>query len=174
MSACLHTALARLQLGGFLTLSCSVTGCLTALEIQRGKTEMAKQPRYELGAITACTLRLSENLPVADDMKVGLKGDSWRGSIKTCAMLGAEGKMGVFQVKTAHALFPKKIIKSTLSGMPGGVHIVLEGTHPNGQYLIALGYRYSTKRTLSFIFNAGAGSTRPGEPYEMEIPYRIL
>jgi hypothetical protein len=154
----------------FKAAGCSVTGCLMALEIQRGKTEMAKQPKYELGATTACTLRLSQNLPVADDIKVGLKGDSWFGSVKTCAMLGAEGKMGVFQVKTAHALFPKKIIESTLSGMPGGVHIVLEGTHPNGQHLIALGYRYSTKKTLSFIFNAGAGSTRPGEPYEMKFP----
>jgi hypothetical protein len=54
--------------------------------------------------------------------------------------------------------------------MPGGVHIVLEGAHPNGQQLIALGYRYSTKKTLFFVFNAGAGSTRPGEPYEMKFP----
>ncbi len=77
---------------------------------------MAKQPKYELGATTACTLHLLENLPVADDMKVVLKGDSWFGSIKTCAMLGAEGKMGVFQVKTAHALFPKNSLNQPYQG----------------------------------------------------------
>ena len=105
---------------------------------------MAKQPHHVLGATTACTIRLSEEMG-EDGAAVGLKGDSWFGSVKTCAQLGARGKMGVFQVKTAHSLYPKKIIETTLSCMPGGVHIILEGTHPNGQRLIALGYRYSTK-----------------------------
>jgi hypothetical protein len=53
----------------------TATGSLTALEIQHWKTEMTKQPKYELGAETACTLHLTENLPVADDMKVDSKGN---------------------------------------------------------------------------------------------------
>ena len=54
--------------------------------------------------------------------------------------------------------------------MPGGegVHIVLMGTHPNGVPLIALGYQYSTKTTLFFVFHSDAGSTCPGKPYKMK------
>ena len=42
----------------FKAAGCSVTGCLMALEIQHGKTEMAKQPHYGLGATAACTIHL--------------------------------------------------------------------------------------------------------------------
>jgi len=48
------------------------------------------------------------------------------------------------------------------------VHIVLMGTYPNGVPLIALGYWYSTKTTLFFVFHSDAGSTHPGKPYEMK------
>jgi len=74
-----------------------------------------------------------------DGATVGLKGDSWSGSINTCDQLGARGKMGVFQMKKAHSLYQKKK-ETTLSGIPGGVHIISEGTHLNGQRLIALGH----------------------------------
>ncbi len=60
-----------------------------ALEIQRGRTEMAKQPHHVLGATTACTICLSEEMG-EDGAAVGLKGDSWFGSVKTCAQLGGE------------------------------------------------------------------------------------
>jgi hypothetical protein len=43
-----------------------------------------------------------------DGATVGLKGDSWFGSINTCDQLGARGKMGVFQMKKAHSLYQKK------------------------------------------------------------------
>jgi hypothetical protein len=36
--------------------------------------------------------------------------------------------------------------------------------------LVAIGYRYSTTKTLFFVMSPGAGSTRPGEPYEMKYP----
>jgi hypothetical protein len=52
--------------------------------------------------------------------------------------------------------------------MPGGVHIVLKGTAPNGIELIALGYRYSTKTTLFFVAAMKAGSTRPEKEYKMK------
>jgi hypothetical protein len=36
----------------------------------------------------------------------------------------------------------KNFIEETLEEAPGGVKIVLFGCHPNGEKLIALGYRY--------------------------------
>jgi len=77
--------------------------------------------------------------------------------------------VAVLQVKNNKTLFPKEVIESSLSRMPGGgMHIVLTGTNPNGVPLIALGYQYSTKATLIFVFHSDVGSTCPGKPYEMK------
>jgi hypothetical protein len=74
-------------------------------------------------------------------------------------------------VKTNHKLFPKQFIDEALQGMPGGVHIVLEGINAyTEEKLYAVGYRYSKKTTLFFVMSPGAGSTRPGKPYEMKYP----
>lgn len=48
-----------------------------------------------------------------------------------------------------------------------GSHIVLKCIHQEVE-LITLGYRYSSKRTLHFIFTSDARSTTPGTPYEMK------
>jgi len=50
----------------------------------------------------------------------------------------------------------------------GGVHTVLTGTHPNSVPLIMLGFQYSRKTTLFFVFHSDAGSTHPGKPYKMK------
>ena len=47
---------------------------------------------------------------------------------------------------TASTLYPKAFIYKALSNAPGGVHIVLWGRYPNGHVLIAMGYRYSSKK----------------------------
>ena len=55
---------------------------------------------------------------------------------------------GVFQVKTGHKNYPKRFIEDALKVMPGGVWIVMEGTNANtNEKLVAIGYRYSTKKT---------------------------
>jgi len=55
--------------------------------------------------------------------------------------------------------------------MPGGVHIVLEGINAyTEEKLYAVGYHYSKKTALFFVMSPGAGSTRPGKPYEMKYP----
>ena len=61
-----------------------------------------------------------------------------------------KGEGGRPQVKINRALFPKHFIIDALVGMPGGVHIVLKGTHHEIP-LVALGYRYSTKSTFFFV-----------------------
>ena len=47
-------------------------------------------------------------------------------------------------------------------------YIVLEGKHPEGADLVAIGYRYNSKVTLCFIITKNTGSTRQGKPYEMK------
>ena len=52
--------------------------------------------------------------------------------------------------------------------MPSGVKIVLKGTAPNEDLLVAIEYRYSTKTSLFFITTEDAGNMMPGNPYIMK------
>ncbi len=139
---------------------------------------MTSQEHFqELGATASCTMRMGllhqkAKTSGADEPKVcGMKGDAWFGSVKTCSSLLGYGIESIFQVKTAHKDYPKKFIDEKLKNMPGGVHLVLEGIHEiTEEKLIAIGYRYNSKKTLFFVMSPGAGSTRPGTPYEMKFP----
>ena len=84
-----------------------------------------------------------------NDVSMVLKGDSWFGSVKAAAKLAGMGVESVMQVKQNSALYPKEYIENALTNSPGGVHIVLKGRHPEGHNLIALGYRYSSKKHCS-------------------------
>ncbi len=154
----------------FKDIGCAVLGVLLVLEIQRGKEGM-KSMTYNstIGATAGCTLRLAkEALPIVEGETPALiEGDAWFGSVRCAAALAQEGYKCVLQVKQNNGLFPKKFIKDALADAPGGVHIVLQGTYQNVP-LIAIGYRYSTRTTLSFVATKSAGSTRPGTPYEMK------
>ena len=71
------------------------------------------------------------------------------------------------QVKSNHSLFPKEYIEEALKNSPGGSHAVLKCIHEEVE-LIALGYQYSSKQTLHFVFTSDAESTTWGTPYEMK------
>jgi len=82
-------------------------------------------------------------------------------------VLAKAGYKAVLQIKTGHGLFPKKIIEDTLKDAPGGIWIVLQSTY-QGIPLVAIGYHYSTRTTLSFGATKDSGSTTKGEPYQMK------
>ncbi len=153
----------------FKNIACCATGCLLALELQRGKGGMQSQRHCaELGATAACTLRLMEEVHKDNSQVVaGLRADAWFGSVKAAVALAKEGYKAVLQVKTGHGLFQKKFIEETLKDAPGGVWIVLEAIHDNVP-LIAIGYHYSTRTTLLFVATKNAGSTKKGNPYNMK------
>ncbi len=151
-------------------LACPVTDCLLVLELQQGKAGM-KDADYqvELGATAACTICLLESsIDEEDQQKHTVQGDAWFGSVQAAAALGAKGHWAVLQVKSNSGLFPKSFITDVLENAPGGVHIALKGTAPNGIDLVAIGYRYFTKTTLFFVARADAGSTTPSKLYEMK------
>ena len=64
-------------------------------------------------------------------------------------------------------LYPKAFITEALKDAPGGVWIVLKAMY-YGIPLMAIGYHYSTCKTLFFVATKDAGSTRVGSPYEMK------
>jgi hypothetical protein len=94
-------------------------------------------------------------------------GDSWFGSVAT--VLAArkalpEKKSCIVQIKTAHSRSPKLFVENTMKDWPGGTHMVMETTI-EGEKLFCVGYKYSKRKCLVFLFNEGASHTEPGEPY---------
>jgi hypothetical protein len=78
--------------------------------------------------------------------------------LKTCSTLLAHGIESIFQVKTAHKDYPKKFIDEKMKNMPGGVHLVLEGTHETTEEKLRVnGYIYNSKKTIFFVMSPGAG-----------------
>ena len=141
------------------------------LKIQWGKDGMKGQKyNAEMGEMAGCCIRLAEESTLSDDagsVKEGFKGDAWFSSVNAAVQAGLRGKRVVLHIKNNKSLFPKGFIEDALLGMPGGVHIVLRGTHHEIP-LVALGYRYSTKTTLYFVFTKDASSMMKGSPYKMK------
>ncbi len=133
-------------------VACPVTGCMLNLEIQRGKEGMKDQKYNQaLGATTGCTLRLMEEAAGEESFQ-GIIGDAWFGSTRTVSELARKNFEGIFQIKQYASLFPKKFIEDALKDAPGGVKIVLEGIHPSGKKLIAIGYQYRYCFVILFHF----------------------
>ena len=69
-------------------------------------------------------------------------------------------------MKTGHARYPKAFLEEKMKEWPGGSHLVLETTTPEGVKLFAVGYKYCKKKCLCFLFTEGASWTEQGEPYK--------
>ena len=86
----------------------------------------------------------------------------------TASEVSMGGHEGVFQVKQNSALYPKSFIEEAFKEAPGGVHIVLKGSAPNGVPLVAVGHHYSRKTTLFFVATENSGNTVNGDSYFMK------
>ena len=111
---------------------------------------------------------MAESSSADDNLPNLVFGDSWFLSVKTVVQLKIRGQESVGPVKQSHNGYPKAFMNEHLGDAPGGVKLVMKGTHPSGINLVATGYKYSSKRVLTFISSEGAGSTTNGNPYEMK------
>ena len=157
------------------TSVCPTLNIMTFLELCEGKEGMKNKAFHRsLGATAACAVRMAQGTcqSVHDNHIETVMGDSWFGSVKSVVKIKKllpKEKEAFFQVKTAHRLFPKQYIEDLLKEEPGGTSVKLQAV-VEGVKLIALGYKYQKKRVLHFIMSQNAGSTAPGEPYEMKFP----
>jgi hypothetical protein len=143
------------------------------LEIQRGRMGMPafSEDFRELGATTSCTLRaarhMSNNGQKQDDHCTNIfYGDSWFASVKTAEAIKDLGHELCGPVKTNYSLFPKDELERILQEWPGGTSLVLESTTPaKGVKLLAIGYKYNSRKVLNFVATKNAGPTTPGTPY---------
>ena len=96
-------------------------------------------------------------------------GDSWFGSVKSAVEIAQNRHHCVLAVKTAHSRFPKKFMDNTMKNYPGGTWITMRGKcGRTGVELVAIGYKYNSKKVLCFVTTVGAGSTKKGCPYKMK------
>ena len=162
----------------FKCVSCSVTGILLHLEIQRGARGMATvkyADKYKATAATVvrlaeATMRTSnpttnpnESLPLPPQIFLG---DSWFSSIQAAAEVCRRNAHYIGIVKTGFATFPKLFLEEKMKEWPGGSHLVMESQHPDGFQLLAIGYKYNSKKVVSFVATKGCGDTEAGIPYE--------
>ena len=109
-----------------------------------------------------CHQSTLHNEEATDDVFVG---DSLYGLVATALAYTKNGAKCIMQVKTATSRYPRKFLEDRMQSWPAGSHLVLGTTTPCGQTLYAVGYKYSLKKTLCFVFNKGASHTEPGNPY---------
>jgi hypothetical protein len=81
---------------------------------------------------------------------------------------GQQGIRDMLQIKTGHALYPAKCMEEKLKEAPGGCWIAMKGKGPRGTDLLAIGYKYNSKRFLKCVATSDAGSTKAGTPYNMK------
>ena len=159
----------------------SETGIMIFIEIQRGKKGMESVKHNNTMLKTAaCTARLIEGTRNEEESLEGLGtveiedenekkkdtyyADAWFGSVD--AVLAAMDRQShlVCVVKTNTNRYPKNYIESKMQAWPPGSHLLLEAMI-EFKKVYALGYKYSKKKVLCFLFSKGAGHTEEGDPY---------
>ena len=112
----------------------------------------------EMGMMAGCCIRLAEESTFPDDVgsaKEGFKDNVWFSSVNAAVWAGLRGRKAVLQVKNNKSLFPKDFIEDALLGMPGGVHIVLVGTHHEIPLVALMVTGTAQKQQLFFCFHKG-------------------
>lgn len=111
------------------------------------------------------------SVKLAEHSKLVRKIEQEDGSFKTVLHRGTghnrQGHEIIAAVKTNKAHYPLKQIKKIMKKWPSGSHLVFECTAPEtGVELVALGYKYNSKKVLCFVMTKNAGSTAIGDkPY---------
>ena len=117
----------------------------------------------KFGATTACTLRIGEATCDEGDTLIG---DSWFASVKTTQQVDIvfNGKfLGI--VKTAHVSYPHKQIEELMLDWPAGTHYVVPQNYFDEKNILAIGYKYTSKKVICFVATVGTDLTISGDPY---------
>jgi len=146
---------------GFKVVACLITRIILYLEIQKGHEQMQQALYSPQCSVTACMLQLVEGLmkgvQVTDKWQLYF-GDSWFASVTCITELWKcfhVHFIGI--VKTNHARFPKQFLESCMKNWPAGSHLVMEGLTEDGIDLLAVGYKYNTKKIQCFVSTKNIG-----------------
>ena len=75
-------------------------------------------------------------------------------------------------LKTSHKGVFLATLEKLMKDFPGGSYIVMNSTprFPGGRPLLAIGYKYNSRKVLGFIATEGTSITEPGDPYLSRLP----
>ena len=98
--------------------------------------------------------------------------DSWFSVLMMAEELMVEKVDYCGEAKTSHKGFCLATLENLMKDWPGRSYLVLKSTPivPGGIPLLAIGYKYNSRKFLVFIATEGAGSNEPGYPYLSRFP----
>ena len=74
-------------------------------------------------------------------------------------------------IKTNTGWFPHEQLQKEMEGYPSGAYLVMEYKAPGTNVdLVAIGYKYNSRKTLTFAMSKNAETTEPGYPYIARFP----
>ena len=72
----------------------------------------------------------------------------------------------ICSIKTNNGLFPQEELKKEMEPFPSGSYLVMESVAPGTNVnLVAIAYKYNSRKTLFFAMSRDAETTEPGLPY---------
>jgi hypothetical protein len=95
--------------------------------------------------------------------------DSGWGGVSQVLAFAKRGLGCLVHIKNSSAGFPMVELEKNLRGMPGGSHLEMKSTI-DGIVIIALAYKFNSKKTLFFSFAEGCATTTAGQPYVTQWP----
>ena len=148
----------------FLSICCAITGIMLALQIQRGINNTIPLPIFQHQCYYCCfslsrcknkTLpkekpRANQNEDEDEKDRISnfpssdlFQGGSWFASISTDEHMMELRYQFKGIVKTAHSLYPKDWLETTMKNYPCGTHLIFESVKDEKN---ALEYKYSAKK----------------------------
>ena len=122
-------------------------------------------PEYMLDQFTVATRGSPSSSPYTHVVVV----DAGFGCVEVVVAGAKKGICFIAHIKNAHSLFPKKELEDAMKDAPGGKWLTMKTT-VEGIDILAIAYKYNSKKTLFFCAPEGAGATIDGEPYVTRWP----
>ena len=154
---------------------CLRLGKILHLEIQKGKEAM-KTSNFQkyLGGTTACIKKLAIATERCGQLTSNYTyfSGSWFSSVKTADEMAATGVNYCGPVKTDHKGFCLATLERLMKYWLGGSYLVIKSNpiFTDKRPLLAIGYKYNSRKVLGFIATEGAESTESGDLYLSHFP----
>ena len=156
-------------------VACYWLGTMLHLDIQKGNEAM-KTLNFQkyIGGTAACMKRLMMVTKGCGQLTSNdtYFANSWFSGVKMAEEAMAEGVDYCGPVKTSHKGFCLAILEKLIKYFPAGSYLVLRSTPrvPGDIPLMAIGYKYISRKVLGFIATDGDGSTEPCDTYSPCFP----
>ena len=107
-----------------------------------------------------------QKIPINKTRREVFCADSWFTNYCKVDAMRLNGYYYMGQVKTGHQKIHQEFLEEEMMPFCPVSWIVLEHTSSSGMPLIYIGYKYNTKKALTFLMTKRCGNTTPDKGYE--------